>query len=264
MNASSTDEEGDEGDGAPASAGGSAGFVDTEPDPNGKCYGLEPCSIWDPDSCAEGEKCTLASCEPGSGFFDSEVCRPITGDVQEGEPCVWIDAQWSYDTCGDGMFCWDPDPDSGVGTCVAFCTGTPDEPSCSREGWICNMWKEVGSMCTPPCMPFEDDCPTGCSCQTPSSAFGEFTCMPAQMDPAPMGEPCDYDSACGPGSLCVWADGLESRELCVEGRGCCTRYCDLEAEAPCPEAMGSEVCVPRFPDEPDPDLARIGACMIPS
>ncbi|WAS97992.1 hypothetical protein [Nannocystis punicea] len=44
------------------------------------------------------------------------------------------------DTCDEGLQCWNVDPDTSVGTCLAMCTGTWDAPSCPGQGQECVAW----------------------------------------------------------------------------------------------------------------------------
>ncbi|MFZ6186222.1 hypothetical protein ACOXH8_46435, partial [Nannocystis pusilla] len=38
------------------------------------------------------------------------------------------------DSCDVGHMCWNTDPDTGEGTCVRFCSGSPDAPTCDVPG----------------------------------------------------------------------------------------------------------------------------------
>ena len=44
--------------------------------------------------------------------------------------------------------------DTGVGTCVEMCTGTPDDPACPVSGQTCRqLFSGVLNVCLPDCNP---------------------------------------------------------------------------------------------------------------
>ncbi len=57
------------------------------------------------------------------------------------------------DDCDVGVMCWNLNED-GVGTCVALCTGTPENPSCEPDATYCAL-TSIGALnlCLPGCSP---------------------------------------------------------------------------------------------------------------
>jgi hypothetical protein len=79
-------------------------------DDGGTEWNATKCSALDPDSKAPGEPCTAE----GSG---------VSG----------------VDDCEEGSMCWDVDPDTLQGFCVAFCIGTEANPSCADPELVCTI-----------------------------------------------------------------------------------------------------------------------------
>jgi hypothetical protein len=220
------------------------------------------CDPWAKGECPDGEKCMPVALEVGSNSWDSAVCRPLYGDQEEGEPCHALNLIDGQDTCAEGLMCWDPDPDTQVGMCVAMCSGTPDAPQCG-EGMVCNVDKNgVINLCMETCTPLEDDCPVGCRCSASLDVRG-FWCA-RQAEEFEKGAPCSWDQQCKGGLACADQDTAACEDL-PEGSnhwGCCTEYCDLEAEAPC--AGEGEMCAPYYDQtwsSIDPLAIGVGICV---
>lgn len=141
-------------------------------------------------------------------------------------------------------------------TCLEFCSGTPDSPTC-RQGSQCLLagdWSPF--LCTPNCDPLVQDCSAGLGCYWSSTGF--FCIFAA--DQIPTGEPCGYVNDCAPGHLCAEAAALPS----CAGPACCTQYCDLQlGDAGCVDQPGT-VCVSFYPEGEAPiGEEHIGICILP-
>src|SRR5690606_12305547 len=123
------------------------------------------CDIWDED-CAEGQKCMPVSLD-GDSAWESLACVPIAPEPDAlNEPCQLLGTGLDgLDTCEQHTMCWNVDPDTGEGTCLGLCTGTPDVPTCADPGAVCQISGEgVLNLCIPKCDPLEQDCPDGEAC----------------------------------------------------------------------------------------------------
>lgn len=201
--------------------------------------------------CAEGEKCVAYN--SGGGTWDDNKCVPINGNGEPGEPCVLDGYELGTDDCGASSYCFNVDSEL-MGTCTAFCQGSPQEPSCpgSMECSITN--DGTLNMCIQLCDPLLQDCPNpdeGCYL-----AAGNFVCSDSPTE-HPTGSPCGFIDDCAGGNICISAMALPS----CEGDFCCSPFCDLSADAQCP-VEGTE-CAPLF-DMPDPGEENIGICALPS
>jgi hypothetical protein len=94
-----------------------------------ECNG-EPVDLWcgvnnfsgicDPlaQNCPEGEKCTPII-EGDGNAWNANICVPVVGNAQPGDPCV-LEDDWT-DDCAQGSFCWPLSED--VGFCQLLCDG---------------------------------------------------------------------------------------------------------------------------------------------
>ena len=221
------------------------------------CAGRPYCDVFDPASCPDGQKCTAVGCE--GDFWDAYVCVDIQGDDGLGEPCMHSgDIVSGLDSCGDGLICWNPDPTTGIGECLAHCGGSPEAPTCP-EGYDCAITSSASPIiCIPRCDPLADDCGAGQVCVPQTSGNGFACVFDASMGQAPYGTPCEYLNACNSGLFCIEA-GLVPEPACEAASGCCSPVCDLDANLPCPGAGQS--CLPWFEEGyAPPGLEHIGVC----
>lgn len=221
------------------------------PIPDGGGVGVE-CDIWAQD-CAKGEKCA-AWANDGGGSWNATRCVPVDdAPVGVGETCVAEGGGTSgVDNCDATSMCWDVDADTGEGTCVALCDGTPESPTCEPEATACSIANEgVIILCLPICNPLADECEEGQGC-FPVGEF--FQCAPVADGAAP-GEECAFLNACEDGA-CVDAKVVPG----CTGGACCTGYCDLDGDGS--ECLAGQECVPWYDmgDEPDACLEGIGIC----
>ncbi|MCB9700726.1 MAG: hypothetical protein H6711_02410 [Myxococcales bacterium] len=209
----------------------------------GKITGCYP-----PDNpCPEGQKCTF------DGDFSHTQCVPIDprpkglGDACQNEGPLAS----GLDNCGDGLLCWNLDPDTGIGECVAFCAFEGEY--CPLDATSSCMWCQECALgvCVPGCDPLLQDCQNGAACLPSNDAF---TCIDLAME-GQQGDPCEYVNVCAPGLFCADASYVPG----CEGNGCCTAFCDLQ-DPQCPDQT---VCTPWYEGAP-PDLyADVGACVVP-
>jgi hypothetical protein len=160
------------------------------------------------------------------------------------------------DSCAEGAMCWEVDPRSAIGYCVAMCTGSLEDPKC-EPGFSCYISADpVLIHCLPWCDPLAQECPGDELCVGTDSGF---RCVPdASGDGGQYGDPCEYGNTCDPGLHCVPAEHV----LDCQGVTCCSPYCDVTAPNDCP-GDGQE-CVPWFAEgEATEGFGSVGVCRIP-
>lgn len=180
------------------------------------------CDVFAQD-CPEGQKCAWTSY---SDFEETMGCVPLApAPRQPGEPCVYeIDPedQWSsgVDDCDKGAMCLGNEK-PGQGICVGLCKGSAWAPYCD-EGYTC-VGGRTHWYCQRDCDPLIQDCPAGYRCELDLRGYS-FACqIEHDTKYAAPGKPCDWDSDCEPGSICVDGQGVPG----CPTEGCCTKYCDL-------------------------------------
>jgi hypothetical protein len=201
--------------------------------------------------CPDGEKCVAYGSTGGN--WDSNKCVPVLGDGQVGDPCTYAGTVDSTDDCGADSWCWNVNMD-GVGTCTAFCTGSPDDPIC-EPGFGCSIANNGSiNICLQSCDPLLQDCEGENVCYYDFS--GNFVCAFA-ADMIPTGEPCGFINDCAPGNVCLDATAFPA----CNGASCCGAYCDI-ADPMC-ALMGTE-CTPFFEEgTAPPGYENVGVCIIP-
>ena len=193
-----------------------------------------PCDTFT-QNCPASEKCMPWASDGGSAW-NATRCSPVASDPGAvGEPCTIEDSGVSgLDDCERGAMCWDVDPETEHGTCVAMITGSAVHPVCvdpmetpviSGDGAL--------ALCIAACRPLEDDCPAGQGCYPTAD---EFSCVPdASGEGGSAGEPCEFINACSLGLACIAADALPD----CDGLGCCSPYCDTTRPV-CPDGLTCE------------------------
>ena len=220
-----------------------------------------PCDVLAQD-CAEGHKCMPTEGIDGDAW-DCTRCAPLSGGlVGNGEPCMVQGSPFSgFDDCDAGLVCWNVDPDTLQGTCVAMCTGDEADLHCEAPTDCLYSNDGVLALCLPTCDPLTAEaCPVGHAC-VPS--FASFVCAPASGS-AEAGEGCDLDLVpygCATGLVC--APAVTQGASCVEGMaGCCTPTCAVSQGDAC-MARGQE-CVSWWGGDPAPaGLEDLGFCALP-
>jgi len=258
------------GDATSASAqdSGGSGDVTSTDDGDSSPFLIEPdggsdfleCDIWI-DDCPRGTKC-MPWANDGGSSWNATRCSPLAEDPNDvGEPCSIPEYfPGGIDDCGPRSMCWDVDPDTLIGECVAFCTGSESSPSCDDPCTTCRLTGAgVLILCLPVCDPLAPDCDEGEACYPVDDSF---ECAPdAGGDMGALGEPCEFLNVCDPGLFCAPVETVPD----CEGSGCCTPFCDALAEAPCAGLPGGVECIPWFDEGEAPPCVSgvVGACLLP-
>jgi hypothetical protein len=247
----------------PDGEGEGCGFICVPDGCSGYCGGV--CDPWAQD-CPRGEKCMPWANDGGPAWNDVK-CSPLARDPrQPGEPCTVEGSGVSgIDDCDVGAMCWEVDPETNMGTCVAMCSGSPDDPQCPGECDVCRISGEgVLIVCLPSCDPLGAPCPAGEACYP--APDGLFACLPdgSGPDEGGAGSPCYSVDGCDPGLFCSGADLVPG---CEGGVGCCAPYCDTAAADPCPGAAPGVACVSWWEEGQEPmdgcNTGTLGACVLP-
>jgi len=219
------------------------------------------CDQWKQD-CPEGQKCMPYS---GDGDFSWESLKcvdvmPNPGQV--GDDCMAEGGVSGIDNCDKGLMCWDVDPMTNVGVCVAMCVGSPDAPSCESNDASClisNMG--VLTLCLPKCDPLVQDCAGDNLCIPNPQDGAAFLCLlDASGDEGQEFDPCQYINSCDKGFFC--AVPTLANECDPNSTGCCLPFCDITMMPMC-NGAGQE-CLPWYGmDTPAPGYEDVGYCGIP-
>lgn len=233
------------------SAGESVSFI--LPIDGGGCFThCSECDVWAQD-CPRGEKC-LPWANDGGMQWNATYCGPL--DVDPGEPgdeCTVEGGPYSgIDSCEVGSMCWDVDPDTNVGTCVAMCGGSRANPLCG-DGEACLIaYNGTVVLCLPTCDPLAPICAGGHACFAENDAF---YCVPSGLVAGAYGDPCAQILGCGTGLVCA---GIGSTPKCDDE--CCTALCDLD-QPTCPDEELGQLCLPYFREGEAPvGLESVGIC----
>jgi len=204
--------------------------------------------------CRDGAKCVPWANDGGDAWNASKCVEVERAPAAVGEPCVVVDSPVSgLDDCDFGAICFDVDPLTLEGVCVAMCTGSENAPQCP-EGLACTLaFDEQLNVCLPTCDPLAPSCAADevCANTADDANGGEFLCHPMPpFEPQPYGAPCLDLQLCDAGLMCV---GAELVPGCVD-EDCCSLLGDLAAPPVCPDPM--QECLPVFED----DLSK-GLCV---
>ena len=237
----------------------SVGFIQ---DPDGGGVNIE-CDLWSQD-CPEGEKC-MPWANDGGGAWNATRCSPLDPNpAQIGDECTVEGSGVSgIDNCDLGSMCWDVDPETNMGTCVAFRMGSEAAPVCEDPATSCVIANEgTLILCLPSCDPLLQDCSEGQACYPIDDAFA---CAPDVSGEMGLhGDACEFINVCDPGNFCADAAGVPD---CAGSSGCCAAFCDLsdpDASMNCPGAAGGEECTAWYADgQAPPGFENVGACVIP-
>lgn len=213
--------------------------------------------------CNEGEKCT-AYATMGGLFPDGTKCVPETGDKLPGEPCA-LDGDFGEgaDDCVAGSLCLDID-NSGKATCVAYCGGDMETPTCANDEKCAFLFEPTVPLCFPPCNPLVQDCPDSDACVPNIAALGSeyFVCMPLVFEaiPGQYGDACYAISGCDKGFQCIFALNVPN---CKGDMYCCSSWCDLSAPDSCKQFDQTIDCVPWYEEGGEtPGYENVGICGI--
>jgi hypothetical protein len=227
--------------GADSAGGSSAGATFIVPFDGGICP-LE-CDVWEHQCCGHpDQKCVPYSA--GGGGYNAVKCVPVARDaVPPGGACqVEGSITSGYDDCETGAICLGVDADTLIGTCVAQCNGTLDEPDCSHvAGTACLIADDgIVTVCLPTCDPLLQDCGAGQGCVVTDEAPPTFLCIPdASGEQGQVFDPCSSLDGCDPGLACAEPDAAVECDAMADG--CCVPYCNPDAPG-CPGA--GQQCLP--------------------
>ncbi len=261
---------GSEGSGSEGETGESGSTMTTTSDSSGSFVGTdaamscgESCDIWTPGDCGSGQKCTAVGCEVGTTAWDSNVCRDVQGTKQLGDECEYLGTGIDgNDDCDDGTMCWNVDADTGLGTCIAFCTGSAAAPSCA-SGTSCVIANDgVLPICLPGCDPLVQDCDNGDLCIPDFNDTGFVCVLDASGGMAPYGTPCEYANSCNNGLICIASEAVPEPD-CATASGCCSPMCDINEANTCPGAGQSCESLYEAGMEP-PGYEHMGVCAVPT
>jgi len=199
--------------------------------------------------CPYGEKC-MPWANDGGPAWNATRCTPLDpAPSQLGEACSVVGGPATgIDSCGLSQICFE-------GTCVAFCEGELESPSCPA-GQACSSTNEgTLAICLPSCDPLQQTCAEGEGC-FPAIA-DTFVCLPAPTQAIVSPSTCHLSGGCEPGTICRASETVPG---CADEGGCCTPYCDL-TDAACPP---DSACVPFFARGTAPQgLEDVGVCGLP-
>jgi hypothetical protein len=243
--------------GGEGTAGDGDGDGNGDGDGDGDGDGLESCDPWAQD-CPVGEKCVAASVEEHSELSINK-CVPVLGEKQPGDGCSFAGFVEATDDCGADSYCWNSawleDPAELVGTCVAFCEGTAEQPICA-PGTTCVIDNDaVLNLCVEGCDPVAQDCNMEPHDQIGCYIIdGDFICAQTTLD-IPLGEPCEFINDCAPGGVCVPGASLPE----CAGENCCTAVCEIDG-AQCSALPGTECMLLFEPGEAPIGFEEVGTC----
>ncbi len=245
-------------DGGGGSSGGGVVFIE---DPDGGAGTVE-CDIWAQD-CPAGQKC-MPWANDGGNSWNATKCSAVDPNPdQVGDPCTVEGSGVSgIDSCDESMMCWDVDGDTGLGVCIAFCSGSETAPECSNPATNCLISNDgVLILCLPGCDPLLQDC-AGDNLCVPNTGEGFICTLDASGDAGGQGDPCDCANCCDAGLYCTF--GPQWVAGCIGTDGCCTPFCDTTAPNNCVGAgngegrqLGYEACTA------PPGQGNVGICVIP-
>ena len=224
----------------------------TPPPGGGGGGGFFECDLQAQD-CPQGEKC-MPWANDGGSEWNASRCSPVADDPGlPGDACIVEGSPWSgIDSCDVGGVCWQVDVETNQGVCHPLCQGMFTCP----EPLACMLFDAAEvPLCVQGCDPLAPDCPAGEAC----TFLGlDLVCQPIPAEVATLGQPCESELACEPGTLCAFDPAVSCGN--GPGMGCCSQPCDVNDPAAC---TGPEVCTPWFPLRPPPELAYLGVCVMP-
>lgn len=211
------------------------------------------CSTYDED-CDDGQKC-MPWADDGGSSWNALKCVDVTGEGVHGDPCMVEGSGVSgNDDCALHNMCWDVDPETNMGNCISFCDGTPENASCDEPNTVCVIANEgVLNICLPSCKPLIQDCPEGQGCYPINNSY---TCAPTSVpdDTGIEGDPCEFVNACQKGFACINAEQVPN---CNMSSSCCSPFCDLTEQDPCPNPETQ--CIAVYEDnQSDPNVGFCG------
>jgi len=245
--------------------------VDESSSSDGGTPATAECSPWMPEECGEGMKCMPYDAAPVELVWDANGCYPVVaGPDVPGDSCdVMGTAVDGVDSCDMYSYCMPADFDhlDQGGTCIAFCVGTSEAPSCENPSETCIIANDgVLNICLAMCDPVLQDCGPGQGCYL-NPTDNKFFCF--EQDEAAADVASGYGATCGTINFCD--PGLQCGEEVnvpnCEGEYCCSEFCDLNDEAgdeQCSGVAEGQRCLPHFaPGAEPPGFEHVGLCGVP-
>jgi hypothetical protein len=220
------------------------------------------CDVWMQD-CPEGEKCMPWANDGGSSWNATRCSEVADNPGQVGDECTVEGSGVSgIDDCDVGTMCYYVDPETNLGTCVGFCEGSEEAPTC-EPGFLCSISNDgVLILCRRECDPLLQDCAGSAACLPANGSDGFVCIVDASGEMGIPGDPCEFLNACDPGLFCANAEAVPD---CQGSGGCCSEFCDLtEADPDAGCSLAGQSCEAWFEEgAAPPDLAHVGACALP-
>ena len=222
---------------------------------DGEAGGVE-CNNFTQD-CPEGQKCMPWAVSGNA--WNATKCVDVKSDPgQPGDDCT-VDgsAVSGLDSCDVGVMCWDVDPNTMQGVCVAMCGGTQDAPVCDSDHTCFVSNDGVLNLCLLDCDPLAQDCPGDDVCILNPQGAGAFSCvLDASGDEGQAFDPCEFINSCDKGLFCALSANATE---CDPGSDCCLPFCELGMPVMCPGA--AQECLPWFEEgTAPPGLEMVGYC----
>lgn len=208
--------------------------------------------------CPEGQKCTIED-----DISDTHCVDVVENPKGLYEPCTILQGgEWSgFDDCDKGLVCWDVDPDTGIGQCIGFCLGPPNDLTCADPQASCSICQECAvGLCLPGCDPLLQNCGVGETCIPDTHNPEHFICVLDASGPEGQAfDPCEFSNACDPGHVCTESE--MASECDPMATGCCLPFCNTAM----PECPGEGLeCRPWYEEGMAPaGLEEVGVCALP-
>lgn len=188
------------------------------------------CDVFDQD-CPRGSKCVAWANDGGTAWNATRCTEVDANPAAVGEACmVQGNAYSGVDDCESGAFCWNVDPLTNEGVCVAQCTGSYDDLQCADGSTCFGGFDGAIYLCLAECSPLEDTCAANEGC-IHHPGFGGTSCVPDGVLPAAAdGEPCSFETLCAEGLACLAAAHVPA---CAT-EACCSPIGSPEAPPLCP------------------------------
>jgi hypothetical protein len=226
------------------------------------------CDVLPQGECARGDKC-MPWANDGGSQWNATKCVPIDPNpAGVGDPCVVEGSPVSgIDNCDATTMCFAVHPQTQLGTCVAFCQGTENNPICEDPSTSCLITNDgVIALCLPACDPLLQDCADAQGCY-PGDDKGEFVCTPDfSGEGGADGDVCTGPGPwfCDPGLACIATELLVDCAAGPFDAGCCSPLCDitLPPAGQC-DTMSGETCVEWNTRLGPPAFVPVGVCRLP-
>ena len=224
--------------------------------------GTIECDVWTQD-CDEGEKC-IAWANDGGNSWNSTKCSMVMGAGLHGDSCTApMGGVGGEDTCDVGHMCWNIDGETGEGTCIELCTGSPEAPNCAPPMTTCVIVNDgVLNLCLPGCDPLVQDCQGNNEICVPDPMGDGFVCvLDASGDMHPSGTPCEFANQCNGGNICLNLDFYPHPD-CQGSLGCCGPLCEFPG-GQCPGEPAGLSCESWYEEGmAPPGYEDVGICIV--